>query len=204
MIFCALSNHTIKVRQEQAAIIRFRTLRYDSIRFHMLFGSPGFLAVRPGGALWALRCVRWTTWRSFGSRCTRCRSSPSWACWGTGCVCPASWAPPHHRVVGSCGWELFLLSWQLALAPPICHQITHHAVHFLPFLVGTHEFGSTCVRFQEREKYWNDGLVHVFWDFWEQKQHTFRASAQILHAWRGGFTDVVPLFCMSGLFVGVT
>ena len=49
--------------------------------------------------------------------------------------------------------------------PPICHQITHHAVHFLPFGVGTHEFGSTYVRFQEKEKYWDDGLVHGFWDF---------------------------------------
>ena len=51
VIFCAFSNHTTKVRQEQAAIVRFRTLRYDSIRFHMLFGSSGFLAVRPGEAL---------------------------------------------------------------------------------------------------------------------------------------------------------
>ena len=51
VISSALSNHTTKVRQVQAAIIRFRTLRYDSIRFHMLFGSPGFQEVRPGEAL---------------------------------------------------------------------------------------------------------------------------------------------------------
>lgn len=136
VIFCALSNHTTKVRQEQAAIIRFRTLRYDSMRFHMLFGSPGFLAVRPGGALWALRCVRWTTWRSFGSRCTRGRPSPSWACWGTGCVRPASWAPPHHRVVGSCGWELFLLSWQLALPCAAYLPPDYPSCRTFPFIFG--------------------------------------------------------------------
>ena len=47
-------------------------------------------------------------------------------------------------------------------APPIGRQIAHHAAHFLPILVGTHEFCATYVRFKEREKYWNDGLVHVF------------------------------------------
>lgn len=89
VIFCALSNHTTKVRQAYVAIIRFSTLQYDSIRFHMLYSSPGFLAVRSDEALWALPC----------------------------------------------------------------HQITHHAAYFLPILVWTHEFGFTCVRFQEREKY---------------------------------------------------
>ena len=73
-------------------------------------------------------------------------------------------------------------------APPICYQIAHHTAYFLPFLVGTHEFCATCVRFHEREKYWNDGQMHVFWGFWEQKQHIFRASAQVLHARKGGFT----------------
>ena len=51
VIFCALSNHTTKVRQAHAAIIRFSTLQYDSVRFHMLFGSPSFLTVRPGNLL---------------------------------------------------------------------------------------------------------------------------------------------------------
>ena len=32
--------------------------------------------------------------------------------------------------------------------------------------------------------------------FREQKQHIFRASAQILHAWRGGFADVVFHICL--------
>lgn len=84
-----------------------------------------------------------------------------------------------------------------------CHQIAHHAAPFLPISVGIREFRATCVRFQERKKLGGDGLVHIFWGFREQKLHIFRASAQILHAWRGGFTDVVPLFCMSVLFVGV-
>ncbi len=81
-------------------------------------------------------------------------------------------------------------------APPICHQIAHHAAYFLPFLVGTHEFCATCVRFQEREKYWNDGLMYVFCRFREKKRQIFRASARILHAWRGDFADVLSRFCI--------
>ena len=81
-------------------------------------------------------------------------------------------------------------------APPICHQIAHHAAYFLPFLVGTHEFGFTCVRFQEREKYWNDGLVYVFCRFREKKRHIFRASALFWHAWRDDFADDLSRFCI--------
>ena len=81
-------------------------------------------------------------------------------------------------------------------APPICHQIAHHAAHFLPFLVGTHEFGFACVRFQEREKFWNDGLMYVFCRFREKKRQIFRASAQVLHAWRGDFADDLSRFCI--------
>ena len=81
-------------------------------------------------------------------------------------------------------------------APPIGRQIAHHAAHFLPFLVGTHEFGSTCVRFQEREKYRNDGLMYVFCRFREKKRQIFRASAQVLHAWRGDFANDLSRFCI--------
>ena len=80
--------------------------------------------------------------------------------------------------------------------PPICRQIAHHAAHFLPFLVGTHEFRSTCVRFQEREKYWNDGLMYVFCRFREKKRQFFRASALFWHAWRGDFADDLSRFCI--------
>ena len=45
MIFCALSNHTTKVRQAQAAIIRFSTIPYD---FTCYLATGGFLAVLPG------------------------------------------------------------------------------------------------------------------------------------------------------------
>ena len=166
---------------------------YVSIRFHTLFSSPGFLTVHSGDSRWALPRVRWTAWRSFSTRRTCGRSSPPWACWGTGCVRPPSCAPPP-RAVGSRGrgfpqdWTVCPFLRRLsAIRLPIMPHISFH------FLVGTHEFCATCVRFQEREKYWNDGQVHVFWGFWEQKQHIFRASAQILHAWRGGFTDVVFL-----------
>ena len=159
----------------------------------MLFGSPSFLTVRPGNLLWALPRVRWAAWRSYSTRRTCGRSSPPRACWGIGRMHPASWAPPP-RAGGSRGRGLppamtvcpFLRRLS-AIRLPIMPHISFH------FLVGTHEFCATCVRFQEREKYWNDGQVHVFWGFWEQKQHIFRASAQILHAWRGGFTDVVFL-----------
>ena len=81
-------------------------------------------------------------------------------------------------------------------APPICHQIAHHAAYFLPFLVGTHEFCATCVRFQEREKFWNDGLMYVFCRFREKKRQIFRASALFWHAWRGDFADDLSRFCI--------
>lgn len=166
----------------------------------MLFGSPSFLTVRPGNLLWALPRVRWSAWRSFGSRRTLGRSSPPWACWGIGCVRPPSWVPPSPRAVGSRGRGLppamtvcpFLRRLS-AIRLPIMPHISSH------FFVGMHEFCATCVRFQEREKYWNDGQVHVFWGFWEQKQHIFRASTQVLHAWRGGFADVVFHICLACL-----
>ena len=84
---------------------------------------------------------------------------------------------------------------QLSLAgTALGHQIAHHAAHFLPFSVGTHEFGSTCVRFQEREKFWNDRLMYVFCRFREKKRQIFRASARIWHAWRG---DLLMLYFFS-------
>ena len=86
-------------------------------------------------------------------------------------------------------------------APLICHQIAHHAAHFLQILVGTRKFCATYVRFQEREKYWNDGLMYVFCRFREKKRQIFRASAQVLHAWRGGFADVVFHICLVYLSV---
>ena len=52
------------------------------------------------------------------------------------------------------------------------HQIAHHAAHFLQILVGTRKFCATYVRFQEREKYWNDGLMYVFCRFREKKRHS--------------------------------
>ena len=81
-------------------------------------------------------------------------------------------------------------------APPICHQIAPHAAHFLPFSVGTHEFCVTYVRFHEREKFWNDGLMYVFCRFREKKRQFFRASALFWHAWRGDFADDLSRFCI--------
>ena len=183
-----------------------RRQSYDSVRYDtILYDSTCYLAAR---AFWRFAQVR---------RCEPCLA------WGEplgGFVVAVAHAVGHLHlghveVLGACaqfrGLLLVVLSevaaessscchdsWPFP-APPICHQIAHHAVHFLPFLVWTHEFGSTCVRFQEREKYWNDGLVHVFWDFFIEKQHIFRASAQILHAWRGGFADVILHFCLACL-----
>ena len=112
-------------------------------------------------------------------------------------------APPFVRSSSSCwrksrqmGSSSSPDSWPFP-APPICRQIAHHAAHFLPFLVGTHEFGSTCVRFQEREKYWNDGLMYVFCRFREKKRQFFRASALFWHALRGDFADDLSRFCIQ-------
>ena len=154
----------------------------------MLFGSPSFLTVRPGNLLWALPRVRWAAW-----------PSPSRACWVRGaCTQRRGLLLLVPSEVAADGSSSSHDSWPFP-APPICHQIAHHTAHFLPFLVGMREFCVTCVRFQEREKYWNDGQVHVFGDFWEQKQHTFRASYQVWHAWRGGFADVILHFCLACL-----
>ena len=65
------------------------------------------------------------------------------------------------------------------------HQIAHHAAHFLPAAVGIHEFCSTYVRSQGRKKGGHQRLMHVLRRLREQKLHTFRASAQVWHAWRG-------------------
>ena len=170
---------SIRFRMIPYVTIRFHMFPYVSIWFHTLFSSPGFLTVHSGDSRWALPRVRWAAWRSFSTRCTCGRSSPPWACWGTGCV-----RPPFVRSSSSCcrksrqrvPTRLDSLPFP---APPICHQIAHHAAHFLPFLVGTHEFCATCVRFQEREKYWNDGLMYVFCRFREKKRQFFRASAQV-------------------------
>ena len=233
MIFCALSNHTTKVQQAQAAIIRFSTIPYvyhtipyvtiryctishvtiryctfpydftcyhtfpyDSVWFHTLFSSLGFLTVHSGDSRWALPRVRGAAWRSFGSRCTCGRPSPPWACWGVR-------APTFVRSSSSsscCRKSRQRVPTRLDSLPfpasPICRKIAHHAAYFLPFLVGTHEFGFTCVRFQEREKYWNDGQVHVFCRFREKKRQFFRASALFGHAWWGDFADDLSWFCI--------
>ena len=130
MIFCALSNHTTKVRQAHAAIIRFSTLQYDSIRFSTIpydftcyLAARGFLAVRPGSPRWALPRVRWATWRSFGSRRTCGRPSPPWACWGAGCV--RMLREFLFIVLAEVATDGFHKSWQLALScaaylPPDC------------------------------------------------------------------------------------
>ena len=34
--------------------------------------------------------------------------------------------------------------------------------NFLPSKAWIHDLGSTCVFAKDREKHWNDGLVHVF------------------------------------------
>ena len=77
-----------------------------------------------------------------------------------------------------------------------CHQIAHHAAHFLPAAVGMHKFCATCLHSQDRKKFCDERLVHAFWRLREQKRQIFRAFAQIWHGWRGWFTDVVLHFCL--------
>ena len=193
MIFCALSNRTTKVRQAQAAIIRFSTIPYD---FTCYLATGGFLAVHPGNPRWALPRVKWAAWRAYSTHRTCGRPTPPRAYWGIGCVRPSSWAPPR-RAVGSRGRGLPPV---LTVVPFLRRlsavQIAHHAAHFLQILVGTRTFCATYVRFQEREKYWNDGLMYVFCRFREKKRQIFRASAQVLHARRGDFADDLSRFCI--------
>ena len=199
MIFCALSNHTTKVRQAQAAIIRFSTLPYDSARFHT------FTHV-----IWQLG-ASWRFTQVIHDEPYLARGEPF-----GGLTVPTAHAVGHLHlrhveVPGACTQlrGLLLVLAEVAAegsscspdsspfpAPPICRQIAHHAAHFLQILVGTRKFCTTYVRFQEREKYWNDGLMYVFCRFQSLKRQIFRASAQVLHAWRGDFADDLSRFCI--------
>ena len=149
----------------------------------MLFGSPSFLTVRPGNLLWALPRVRWSAWRSFGSRRTLGRSSPPWACWGIGRVHPASWAPPP-RAGGSrgrglppamtvCPFLRRLSAIRLPIMPHISSRFWSGRVNFAPL---------TC-DFRREKSIGTTGWCMSFVVF-ERKN--------------GKFSVLQPRFCMPG------
>ena len=64
------------------------------------------------------------------------------------------------------------------------------------FWSGRVNFSLLACDFKREKKYWNDGLMYVFCRFREKKRQIFRASAQVLHAWRGDFADDLSRFCI--------
>ena len=79
-------------------------------------------------------------------------------------VRPASWASPRRAGGSRANGYSSSPDIRPFPAPSICHQIAHHATHFLPAPVGEREFRAIYMRSQNREKYWNDGLAHVFFE----------------------------------------
>ena len=77
----------------------------------------------------------------------------------------------------------------------VSHEISQHSAHFLPILVGIHEFCSAYVSAKYGKKHGYEWLMHVFLHLREQKLHTFRAFSKAWHSWRGGFTEVVFNIC---------
>ena len=141
MIFCALSNHATKVRQAHAAVIRFNTLQYvsirfstfpyDSVRFHTISYDFTCCSAARASSRFAqvIHDEPYLAWGdSLGGLAVAVATRSVISTLGmlsTRCVRPASWAPPHHRAVGSYGWGLFRQSWQFVLScaaylPPDC------------------------------------------------------------------------------------
>ena len=91
----------------------------------------------------------------------------------------------------------FNKSWQLALScAAVSHKMGHHSAHFLPTLVGIHEFRATFVRSEDREKCGHERLVHVSRHLREQKVANIRCLCRVLAWLEGCFCWCRISFCL--------